>query len=344
MKTHMFGLNICMFVWYRIDLNLNNMLDDMMGNIRTRHHLGQHSRKDCAANAAKRFQNTQARRKNRAVHRKHQYRSQLQSEIQDRTFEHTSSSDCPGTPIEGQPSSTKAASRFGKNWVASLLQETNTRGVEFQKMVVESILGSTDLQHVMPEYVLKRKKLLGCEVVCDSIASAWDHLKFGKGKDKYVARNVVEAAVVSTTSGSNMLGAGKCIGLNRRSIRRASHRRQLLDAKEDNECWAKGDRRPRKDSIPEAVKDLVGKWYLEETRTSPNMNDVVRRLICRRQWEHHATHLLQESEVRVTWVLSHHFIVLTFLSIVHCSMCMHSLGEILCGMSTQFKVLVWKHE
>ena len=167
--------------------------------------------------------------------------------------------------------------------------------MEIQKLVVESILGSSALQHVMPKYVIKCKKLLGCEVVCDSIASAWDHLKFGKGKDNYVARNVVEVVVAFTTFGSNMLGAGKCIGRNRRALLRANHCRQLLDAKEEYECWAKGDRKPRKDSIPEDVKFLVVKWYLEETRTSPNMDSVVWCLIGRRQWEHHPTHLLQES-------------------------------------------------
>ena len=293
----MAGLIICMFVVIRKHIYQNIIVEDTMVNKRPRQNLGEHSRASLAAIAAKRIQNTQSRRRNRAQHRKHQQRLSM------RLFEHASSSDGPGTPLEGPSSSSKAASRFGKNWALSLLQETNTRGLEFQKMVVESILGSTALQHVMPDYVLKRKKLLGCEVVCDSIASAWDHLKFGVGKDKYVARNVVEVAVVSTTSGSNMLGAGKCIGLNRRSLLRASHRRQLLDAKEAKECWAKGDRKPRKDSIPEDIKDLVGKWYLEETRTSPNMHNIVRHHIGRRQWEHHATHLLQESEVINTSVL-----------------------------------------
>ncbi len=283
-----------MFVWYREHVNQNIIVEDTMGNKRTRQHLGEHSRGPFAASAAKRIQNTQCRRKNRAEQRKHQQSLILQPE---------SSSECLGTPIEGQSSSTRTASRFGKNWVVSLLEETNTRGLEFQKMVVESILCSTALQHVMPEYVLKRKKLLGCEAVCDSIASAWDQLKFGKGKDIYVARNVVEVAVGSTTSGSNMLGAGKCIGLNRRAVLRGSKRRQLLDAKEDNECWAKGDRKPRKDMIPEDVKSLVGRWYLEETRTSPNMHDVVRHRIGRRRWEHRSTHLLQENEVRFLSVL-----------------------------------------
>ena len=274
----MFGLNICMFVWYNKHLNQNVIVEGTMAKKRTRQHLGEHSRASLAAIAAKRIKSTQSRRRNRAQHRKQQHELRLQSEIAREAFEQTSSSECPRTLIEGPSSSSKAASQIGKNWAVSLLQETNTRGLEFQKLVVESILGSIALQHVMPEYVLKRK-LLGCGVVCDSIASAWDHLKFGFGKDKYVARNVVEVAVVSTTSGSNMLGAGKCIGLNRRSLLRASHHRELLDAKEDNEYWAKSERKPTKDGIPEDIKDLVGKWYLEETRTSPNMHNVVRHHI-----------------------------------------------------------------
>ena len=118
-----------------------------------------------------------------------------------------------------------------------------------------------------------------------------------------MARNVVEVSIVSTASGSNMLGVWKCIGLNRIALLRASHRRQLLDAEEEYECWVKGDRKPKKDSIPEDVKDLVGKWYLEETRSSPNMDNIVWSLIGGRQSEHHLTHLLQESEVRVIFFL-----------------------------------------
>ena len=299
-----------------------------MANKRNRHVLGQHSRKLLAANAARRIQNTQAKCKNRAQHRKHQENLRLQSENADQSILPTASSECPASLVEGPSSSTKAASRFGNSWAVSLLQATNTRGLEFQKAVVESILGSAALQHIMPEYVLKRKKLLGCEVVCDSIASAWDHLKFGYGKDKYLARNVVEVAVVSTTSGSNMLGAGKCIGLNRKALLRASQRRQLLDAREEYECWAKGDRKPRKDSIPEDVKDVVRKWYLEETRTSPNMANVVRRLIGRRQWEHHATHLLQESEVIVIL-----FLVFVIFPMIHaCLILPHYHVQMTCSV------------
>ena len=93
----MFGLSICMFVWYRKDLNLNIIVEVTMENKRTRQHLGEHSRASLAAIAAKRIQNTQSRRKNRAQHRKHQQKLRLQYEIAREAFEHTSSSECHGT-------------------------------------------------------------------------------------------------------------------------------------------------------------------------------------------------------------------------------------------------------
>ncbi len=127
----MAGLMICMFVVIRDHIYQNTIVEDTI-NKRPRQNLGEHSRASLAAIAAKRIQNTQSRRRNRAQHRKHQQRLSM------RLFEHASSSDGPGTPLEGPSSSSKAASRFGKNWALSLLQETNTRGLEFQKMVVEA--------------------------------------------------------------------------------------------------------------------------------------------------------------------------------------------------------------
>jgi hypothetical protein len=139
----MAGLNICMFVVIREHIHQNTIVEDNVINKRPRQNQGEHSRASLAAIVAKRIHNTQSRSRNRAQHRMH-------SEAAREAFEHTSSSDNPGTPLEGPSTSSKAASRFGKNWVVSFLEETNTRGLEFQKMVVESILGSIALQHVMP--------------------------------------------------------------------------------------------------------------------------------------------------------------------------------------------------
>lgn len=61
-----------------------------------------------------------------------------------------SSTKCHGQPLEGLGCSIKVASLLGKSWIVSLLEETNTRGLEFKKLVVESSLGECTLQHVMP--------------------------------------------------------------------------------------------------------------------------------------------------------------------------------------------------
>jgi hypothetical protein len=87
----------------------------------------------------------------------------------------------------------------------------------------------------MPDYVVKCEKLLQCEDVCNSLATVWKGLKYGAGKDIYVARNVVEAIVISTSSSTSLRVVGNCVGLNRRTLRRAFHQRQLLDAKEKGE-------------------------------------------------------------------------------------------------------------
>lgn len=80
---------------------------------------------------------------------------------------------------------------------------------------------------------------------------------------------------MSTAFGSNILAAGNCIGLRRRALLSAICCRKLLDTKDDNDCWAKADREPNKDSIPKDVELLVTKWYLDETITSPNMDNEV---------------------------------------------------------------------
>jgi hypothetical protein len=59
--------------------------------------------------------------------------------------------------------------------------------------------------------------------------------------------------------------------------------------------WVKGDRKPRKDGMIQALQDLVFKWWLEETQMSPRKCDVVRKCTNHKQWETHANHFYQES-------------------------------------------------
>ncbi len=87
------------------------------------------------------------------------------------------------------------------------------------------------LQSVMLDYVVRWKKLLQCNDVCNSLVIASKGLKHGVGKDIYVAQNVIEVAIVSTSSNTSLGATRSCIGLNKRTLRRGFYQRQVLDVK-----------------------------------------------------------------------------------------------------------------
>jgi len=127
--------------------------------------------------------------------------------------------------------SDKVASSYVNKVGLDLLCSTNVNGPKFQIKMFERLLALPVLQFAMPDYVVRHKELLQCEVVCNSLSTAWKGLKYGVGKDQYVAQNVVKVVVVSTSSLYGLKAARTHVGFNRRSLTRALHQMQLLDAK-----------------------------------------------------------------------------------------------------------------
>jgi hypothetical protein len=62
---------------------------------------------------------------------------------------------------------------------------------------------------------------------------------------------------------------------------------QLLNNKVESIKWVKFDRNQRNNALSEDVKCIVIKWWIEETKVSPNMKDVC-RLVATKTWEKHA--------------------------------------------------------
>lgn len=157
--------------------------------------------------------------------------------------------------------------------------------------------GSLARDSHVPEYVSKRRQLELSRVVCDGLAEAWSGLKYGIGKDRFLARNVIEAAVISIGDDRCMRAAATCVGMNKRTVRRAIQRRSLLNDRSDGEVWAKIYRRKRKDALEECVVDRVISWWTDETRVSPCKKDVRNKRTGYKTKFFHPTHWLEESEV-----------------------------------------------
>jgi hypothetical protein len=98
-------------------------------------------------------------------------------------------------------------------------------------------------------------------------------LKYAIGRDNHWARNVIEAAVIMAGDNQCMDAAARCIGMNKRTLRRAVARRQLLNASVSGEVWAKIDRKKRKDALEQAAIDAVVAFWTKETRVSPSKRE-----------------------------------------------------------------------
>jgi hypothetical protein len=191
----------------------------------------------------------------------------------------------------------RAAAAHAKRLAFALAEETGKRGLQYQRVVLKKLLEQPTLREALPDFVSQKRELEDCRVVCDGLADAWSGLKYGIGRDRYLARNVIEAAVISIGDDRCMRAAGRCIGMNRRTLRRAKQRRDLLNKRSDGEVWARIYRKRRKDAVDQSVVDLTVAWWTDETRVSPCKKDVRWKRIGFKKRISHCTHWLEESQV-----------------------------------------------
>lgn len=191
----------------------------------------------------------------------------------------------------------RAAAAHAKKVAFNISEETGNRGEEYQRVFFQKLIEQLVLENVVPDYVSQRRQLQLSRVVCDGLAQAWSGLKYGIGRDRYLARNVIEAAVISIGDERCMRAAATCVGMNKRTIRRAIQRRSLLNDRSDGEVWAKIYRRKRKDALEQSVVDRVISWWTDETRVSPCKKDVMNKRVSFKTKISHATHWLEESQV-----------------------------------------------
>jgi hypothetical protein len=240
---------------------------------------------------ARRERNTEQRRINRV---KELLRREAGREVA------SSTNNLVDTTSELESSLNRAASSLARNLANRVDEFTNKRGLDFQRLVLQKFLALPTLQHAWPEFVVQHEKLENALVVCDGVKNAWEKLKWGRGKDHFLARNVLEAAVILVDDSKTRKAARKCVGLNKKTLRRALQRRQELNGMTCGENWAIRNRKKRRDTLTQEVVDLVTAWWTEETRVSPCKKHVVKY---RRKGsiivERHAGHFLEESQVHI---------------------------------------------
>ena len=77
------------------------------------------------------------------------------------------------------------------------------------------------LQEALLEYAINRAELEQCRAVCTGLKDAWSALKYGNGRDQNMARNVIEAVVISIGDNQCLKGCLQYIGMNKKMLRMA---------------------------------------------------------------------------------------------------------------------------
>lgn len=204
------------------------------------------------------------------------------------------------TSDEGAPSryfGRRDASRVSNKLVSFIIEEfrSETRGPEFRKAVMESVLRNTAILPHLPDYYLCPSEARAQHHFIENYRTELEALKNPSSKEKFVRKTtLLEAAVSRDVSGVRALS--RVLGTKASNISNAIQRRQALESN-GSSIFTLAERR-RREGMSHNTKALVNLWWTSETRVSPNKKDVTRKRLGPKMYEQHPTHFLLESQVR----------------------------------------------
>jgi hypothetical protein len=105
---------------------------------------------------------------------------------------------------------------------------------------------------------------------------------------------LLDAAVSTTVTSTKELS--RVLQVHPSNLRVAISRRRTVRLAGTPFALARRKKRP---GVPNEVKELVLKWWTEETRVSPNRKEIVQKWISRNVKEQHCTHYLLETQVNI---------------------------------------------
>jgi hypothetical protein len=133
----------------------------------------------------RRLRNTECRRRNRELEQNRLWATQSYvTSVEDEDLLQSVSLD-------------RVAALHARRLAFLLAKELGGVSLEYQRVVFERMLDQPLLKLALLESAARRKELQLCKVICNGLREAWSDLKYGSTKDKHMARNVIEASVMS---------------------------------------------------------------------------------------------------------------------------------------------------
>jgi hypothetical protein len=165
-----------------------------------------------------------------------------------------------------------------------------------QSVILEKTLSHPLLQASLPDYLQDMEALKHNHLVVSNINSGMtSHFTRVRPAQSLLAKDIVCTLASSQSIGSSR-GLARVLGVDRRNLRKAKVRRVLLDTQTDA-FWISCKRAARSDVLSEPVKELVIKWWTEQSTISPERKRVLRKRVAVKKYDCHPTHYIQVSQV-----------------------------------------------
>ena len=159
--------------------------------------------------------------------------------------------------------------------------------------VMECFLEHECIAVFLPEYYPRGQD---AKVQYEFLKNYEDELEVVKGVHSadMLARKAVLLDAAVSTSVTSTKDLSRILKVHPTNLRVALSRRRTVRLGATPLALARRKRRP---GVPNEVKEVVSKWWTEQTRVSPNRKEIVQKWISRNVKEQHCTHYLLETQV-----------------------------------------------
>ena len=173
-------------------------------------------------------------------------------------------------------------------------------GPKTRKSVLRRTLDHSLVKGDLPDHILSSKSAIAYQEIVDGVNGRLDEVKGSHSAAQLATKHAILDASVRAVSKSSMRELGRVLGIHHRNISHAISKRELVHSRGDF-LVVLTFRRKRTDGISEMDREVILRWWVSETRVSPNKKDVTRKRVGPGVYDEKATQYLQETEVRASW-------------------------------------------
>ena len=160
--------------------------------------------------------------------------------------------------------------------------------------IMECFLEDERIRSFLPKYYPCKQDAMAQIEFLQNYQKELEAVKGVQSADKLARKAVLLDAAVSLDV-PNIKAMSRILKVNPYNLRVASQRKSV---RLDNTRFVLA-RRKKRPGMAEEMRDIVVKWWTEETRVSPNRKEIVQKWISPKTYEKHCTHYLLETQVRI---------------------------------------------